>query len=214
MSDPTVPEEILFHALQWVDEYRAAKPSQRHLLGYCENAALVIESRAYKALTAEGIRPMDDITGADPDAIRSAWVNEAMHSCDFYPLYSPEHLAFTCVLFAADLREAIEDKDAEMAALSMMGLISTAIQGGYQLQLDLVENLKGKVKPFQQPRQGKPAARSLALDELVKVHGPEITAEDARRILRRENPSVLANIKAENFASALSRAKTRFAKNK
>lgn len=207
MSDPTVPEEILFHALQWVDEYRAAKPSQRHLLGYCENAALVIESRAYKSLTAQGIRPMHDITGADPEAIRSAWVNEAMHLRDFYPLYSPEHLAFTCVLFAADLREAIEDQDSELAALSMMGLTAAAINGGYQLQMDRIE-------PFQRPRLGKPGALRLALDDLLKIHGPEITAAAARRILKDKDPLAVANIKADSFASALSRAKTRFAKNK
>lgn len=207
-----MPEEILSHALQWVDAYRAAKPSKRHLLGYWENAALVIESRAHKALTAQGIQPLDDIIDADPEVIRSVWVNEAMHSRDFYPLYSPEHLAFTCVLFAADLREAMDSGDAELGALAMMGLTAAAIQGGYQLQLDRGEKLEGKVKPFQRPRLGKPAARSLALDKLVKVHGPEITAEDARRILKRETPSVLLNIKADSFESALSRAKTRLAK--
>ena len=68
MSSTTAPEEILFHAEQWLDEYRAAKPSKRALLGYCENAALVIEIRAYEALIAQGIRPMDDSTRTDPDA--------------------------------------------------------------------------------------------------------------------------------------------------
>ena len=207
MSSTTAPEEILFHAEQWLDEYRAAPPSGRHLLGYCENAALVIEIRAYEALIAQGIRPMDDSTGADPDATRLAWLNEAMHSRDFCPLGSPEYLAFTVLLRGADLRDAVDRGDAKMAALSMMGVIAAAIAGGYQLQLDLIE-------PFQRPRLGKPGALRLALDELLKIHGPEITAEHARRVLKNTCPSVVANIQRASLASALSRAKTRFAKNK
>ena len=139
---PTLPGEVLYHAVRWLDDYHAARPSQRPLLGYCENAALVIESRAYEALTKQGRRLIVDMTGADPEAIRLAWVNEAMHSCDFCLLDSPEYLAFTAILCAADLRAAIENRDAEMAGLGMMGMVAAAIEGGYQLQLDRVEELE------------------------------------------------------------------------
>ena len=205
MNGTTLPEEVVLHALDWLEECRSAGAGQKHLLRYCEVIADVIEDRARAALGAEGIQPLPDLAGTDRETIRLAWLNEAVQRQDCFPLLSTEHLAFTAILCGGDLREAIDRGDAEMAALSMMGLIAAAIAGGYQMKLDLIE-------PFQRPRLAKLGALRLALDELVKVHGSEITAEHARRVLKNTRPSVVANIQPASFASALSRAKTRLAK--
>lgn len=163
---PTLPEEVLFHAGQWLEEYRSATSSQRHLLQYCQDAAAVIESRAYAALVEAGIRPIHVIAGADQETIRRNWLTEAVHQQNCFPMFSPRHLAFAAIIYASELRDALETPDAERAALAMMAMVAAALRAGF----NLVESEAGLARRSREgASEGGKARAKLFDDDRVRV---------------------------------------------
>lgn len=119
-----------------------------------ESVIPFIEAEAIKRLEKELINLKDEAPSRNADfyEFRRWWLNEAYHNCSNYsPIgLAGDHLStigqisVNILVTAAELREAIDNNNAEKSAALGMLLICEAIAGGHSIEIDRMQASKEK----------------------------------------------------------------------